>query len=168
MAGTPLARRVGMTTTKLKVLVPVDFSETSRLALAWAYDYALRAPCELHLLHVIEDHLADVLPPRPPRDRMGQDIAAVTREAEEELARMVPDGKERAGLGPIVQHVARGPVAQEILRVAEKLDVEMIVMGTHGRTGIAKLMIGSVAEKVVRHAACPVVCVKPGKLRKAA
>jgi nucleotide-binding universal stress UspA family protein len=152
-----------MTTTneKLLVLVPVDFSETSRRALAWAFDYATRAPCELHLLHVIDDQWFDVLRERLP-DRASQEIWAVDKEVKEELERMVPSAESREEIGRIYHHVSRGRPAAEILRIAEKLEAEMIVMGTHGRSGLAHLLIGSVAEKIVRHANCPVVCVKPG------
>jgi nucleotide-binding universal stress UspA family protein len=87
----------------------------------------------------------------------------ISREAETELERMVPDVKERSKVGRLYRHVARGRPASEILAVADKIDAEMIVMGTHGRTGLAGLLIGSVAEKIVRHADCPVVCVKPGR-----
>lgn len=148
----------------LTVLVPVDFSETSRRALAWAFDYATRAPCEVHLLHVVEDHLSDVVR-APVAERIANEVWAITREAQEELERMVPDPDDRERMGRIHRHVARGRAAAEILRIAEKIGAEIIVMGTHGRTGLARLVIGSVAEKVVRHADCPVVCVKPGRTR---
>lgn len=144
----------------LKVLVPVDFSETSRRALAWAFDYAMRARCETHVLHVVEDRLADVISIRG-KERFENEIFAFTQEAEAELAAMVPAPEEREKVGKIVRHVTRGQPAAEILRVAEKIGAEMVVMGTHGRSGLAGFLIGSVAEKIVRHARCPVVCVKP-------
>jgi universal stress protein A len=144
---------------RLKVLVPVDFSEPSRRALAWAFDYATRAPCEMHVLHVVEDHLSDLFPAAA-RERIDSEIAAVTLEAEEELARMIPDVAERREVEPLHRHVARGRPVSEILRVAEKIGAEMIVVGSHGRSGLAELLLGSVAEAVVRRAVCPVVCVK--------
>ncbi len=145
---------------KLKVLCPIDFSETSRRALAWAYDYATRAPCEIHLLHVVEDHLRDLLP-EDGRERFENELFLAVKTAEAELERMVPDKNERDIIGPIHHHVARGRPASEILGVANKIGAELIVMGTHGRSGLSHFLIGSVAEKVVRHARCPVVCVKP-------
>lgn len=74
---------------------------------------------------------------------------------------MVHGETERSEIGKLFQHVARGNPAKEILAVAEKLGAELIVLGTHGRSGLSGWIIGSVAEKVVRHAHCPVVCVKP-------
>jgi nucleotide-binding universal stress UspA family protein len=146
----------------IKVLVPVDFSETSRCALAWAFDYATRAPCDVHLLHVVEDKLSDMVSERS-RERYQAELEGIAREAAEELKRIVPDPDDRKGIGKITQHVARGNPASEILRVAEKLGAELIVVGSHGRGGLSGLLIGSVAEKIVRHAHCPVVCVKPGR-----
>ena len=156
-----------MTTTtsdKLLVLVPIDFSETSRRALAWAFDYATRAPCEVHLLHVIDDQWFEAVRSRLP-DHIAKEISDVNQESAAELERMVPDKEDREEIGRILRHVGRGRPAAEILRIAEKLGADMIVMGTHGRSGLAHLLIGSVAEKVVRHANCPVVCVKPGLVK---
>ena len=150
---------------RLKVLVPVDFSEPARRALAWAFDYAARAPCELHLLHVVEDHLGDSLSGLA-RQRMAAELGAIAAAAEAELERMLPDPEERAAV-PVVRHVTHGKPAPEILRIADKLGAEMIVMGAHGRSGLDRLLIGSVAEKIVRGARCPVVCVKPGPGRGA-
>jgi nucleotide-binding universal stress UspA family protein len=60
---------------RLRVLVPIDFSETSRRALAWAFDYATRAPCEVHLCHVVQDHLADFVPSS--NARLNEEMAGV-------------------------------------------------------------------------------------------
>ncbi len=147
------------------MLVPIDFSETSRRALAWAFDYATRAPCVVHLLHVIDDQWFEAIQAKLP-DKVASEILAVNMESEAELERMVPDERDRDAIGRIVRHIGRGRPAAEILRIAEKLGADMIVMGTHGRSGLAHLLIGSVAEKVVRHAHCPVVCVKPGLERE--
>jgi nucleotide-binding universal stress UspA family protein len=146
------------------MLVPIDFSETSHRALAWAFDYATRAPCEVHLLHVIDNEWFEAIQSRLP-DKVTNEILAVNKESEAELERMVPDEEDRGAIGRVVRHIGRGRPAAEILRIAEKLGADMIVMGTHGRSGLAHLLIGSVAEKVVRHAHCPVVCVKPGLQR---
>lgn len=156
-----LLRESGMSD-KLKVLVPVDFSETSRRALAWAFDYAMRAPCEIHLAHVVEEHIADVIAASE-AVTLREHIQLLAEQAGIELRRMVPDAVERASIGPIFRHVAMGKPTTEILRLAERIGADMVVMGTHGRSGLAGMFIGSVAEKIVRHANCPVVCVKPGR-----
>jgi nucleotide-binding universal stress UspA family protein len=145
----------------LKVLVAVDFSDTSRRALAWAFDYALRAPCEIHLVHVIETRASELIPGRG-NERITNDLWIVNQEATTELERMVPDTDDRKRIGPIYKHVAQGRPANEIVDVADRISADLIVVGTHGRTGLARLFMGSVAEHTVRHAKCPVVCVKPG------
>jgi universal stress protein A len=136
-----------------KILVPIDFSEMSRRALAWAVDHASRTQGELHLLHVVEYHLSDLVAPYVPE---GDDkLNHVAKEAELKLHELVP------GSNKVYRHVAIGRPSHEIVRLADKLAAASIVMGSHGRTGIARLVIGSVAEYVVRHAVCPVVVIKP-------
>jgi nucleotide-binding universal stress UspA family protein len=144
-------RRV--TTAPLKVLVPVDFSEPSRMAMAWAFDYAQRADCELHLLHVVET-TADPL-------ELETEFRAITRAAEEELSGMAPSEAARIRIGKLHRHTATGKPADEIVEVARRLGAELVVMGTHGRTGVRRALIGSVAEETMRRAPCTVVCVKP-------
>jgi nucleotide-binding universal stress UspA family protein len=143
----------------LRVLVPVDFSETSRRALAWAFDYAMRAPCEIHVVHVIETKARDAFDNRT-NDRISRDLEAVDEETRGEMDAIVPPG-DRPLLGHMVRHVAEGNPARVISKLADELEVDLIVMGTHGRSGIAHFLFGSVAEKVLRRAPCPVVCVKP-------
>jgi len=70
---------------------------------------------------------------------------------------------ERAGAPRVSTHTAMGTPYAEILRFAEKQECDLLVMGTHGRTALARVFIGSVAEKVVRHATCPVLTVRPGR-----
>ena len=151
-----------MSNEALRVLIPVDFSEPSRMAMAWAFDYAQRADCELHLLHVIDRqlHKGDL---KASAATIEAELDEIARAAEEELAGMAPSAEERARVGKIHRHTASGKPADEIVAVAEKLGIELIVMGTHGRTGVRRAVIGSVAEAVVRHAPCTVVCVKPSR-----
>jgi nucleotide-binding universal stress UspA family protein len=145
---------------RLVLLVPVDFSPASRRAMAWAYDYAQRAPCDVHMLHVVERHwrLADL---RSSNDDVSNELDAVTKAAEQELQTMAGSEDAKAQIGEIHQHVAAGKATAEILRLAKSIDADMIVMGTHGLTGIEHALIGSVCEKVVRAAPCTVVAVKP-------
>jgi nucleotide-binding universal stress UspA family protein len=79
--------------------------------------------------------------------------------AQEELDRLEVPGAEQ--VRQVVREVQSGPPFVEIVRYAKEHDVDLIVMGTHGRTGIAHALIGSVAEKVVRKAPCPVLTVRP-------
>ena len=128
---------------KLKILVPVDFSDCARRAFAQALAWAARAPCEIHLAHVVNGAVAD--------------LASVE-------GAMLAHGLQELGhaTGPYERHVVVGNPATEIVSVARRTGVDLIVMGTHGRRGLKTLLLGSVAESVVRHAPCPVVCVRAG------
>lgn len=137
---------------RLKLVVAVDFSESSRRALDWAFDYAARVPCEVHLVHVVADKGATV-------PEMEADIERVTHEVEEELFAMLRTPEERSRVLPLHRNIVMGKPAQAILRFASDLGAETIVIGTHGH-GKALLRLGSVAEAVVHGAQCPVVCVK--------
>lgn len=133
------------------ILCPTDFSETSKAALQAAESIAREYHAPLTVLHVAE------FPPvvategvlwRP----LGYDADAVRRELEE----IKPTDPAVA-----MEHkFARGFAAEEILRVATEGKFDLIVIGTHGRTGLGRLIMGSVAEEVIRKAPCPVLSVK--------
>ena len=150
-----------MSNDRLTLLVPVDFSAPSQRALAWAFDYGQRAPCDIHLLHVVERHLSLSDLTDPGLSGLQRELGEVSRAAELELARMAPTEAARGLIGKLHHHVAIGRPGAEILRMASKLDADMIVMGTHGLSGaVERLFVGSVAQKVVRGAPCTVVSVK--------
>lgn len=150
-----------MSNDELTLLVPVDFSPPSQRAMAWAFDYGQRAPCDVHLLHVVERHLSFADLTDPGVGSLRAELDEVSRAAEVELAQMAPTAEARGRIGTLHHHVAIGRPADEIVRLAAKLDADLIVMGTHGLTGaVERLFVGSVAQKVVRAAPCTVVCVK--------
>ena len=135
-----------------KILVPFDFSEPAQRALTWAVEYAGQRRSELHLLHVVEYHLADLFADNIPAD--DERLKGVAGKAQRKLEDV------RVEKSTVYRHVAIGRPVHEILAVAAKLRPALIVIGSHGRTGLPGLLIGSVAEHVIRHARCPVVCVK--------
>ncbi|HEX4335130.1 MAG TPA: universal stress protein [Polyangiaceae bacterium] len=137
-----------------KILVPIDFSPHSEMALAYAVDLAKSLGSRVHLVHVypVTAYAAPPLMPGPVvfaqfRDEsqrvFGELMTRVKREYSADLEGTLKEG---------VPHV-------EILRCASDLGVDMIVMGTHGHTGIEHLLLGSVAERVVRGAKVPVLTV---------
>jgi nucleotide-binding universal stress UspA family protein len=141
-----------------RILVPTDFSAPSDAALAHARKLAWTCNAALHLLHVLEDIVdtasfgSEVFVPDSPDVRAGRIEAAHTR-----LAHRVGTGDDerpRATTDVIV-----GSSARAIARYAADNGFDLIVMGTHGRTGFAHLVLGSVAEHVVRTAPCPVLTV---------
>jgi universal stress protein A len=118
-----------------EVLVATDFSENADAAVCVARDYAERFGARLHLLHV---------------------LGTGERGATQRLAQL------SEGLGPTVAAVVAAPAgdpARELTRVAREHDIDLIVVGTHGRTGMSRALLGSVAERVVRTASCPVLSV---------
>lgn len=141
-----------------RILLPTDFSPHSRHAQNYACAFAESFGAELHLLHVVQDLVAMVPEPGlafpPPGDYMKD----LTESAQRSLA-TVPDPAWAAGK-TIVRSVRQGPPFLEIIRYARENDIDLIVLGTHGRTGLTHVLLGSVAEKVVRKAPCPVLTVR--------
>jgi universal stress protein A len=136
-----------------KILCPVDFSEISAKALEYAVFLAAAHQAEIVLLHVIDGpqglnqhHILLITP---------QEIAQnLEKPARDELSDLADGIGEKAKIEKVVRH---GKAFVEITREAREKDVDMIVMGSHGRTGIPHMLIGSTAEKVVRKAPCPVL-----------
>jgi universal stress protein A len=147
-----------MKSTVTKVLVPLDFSTTSDAALEFARTVAGSFNASLHLLHVFEDPMlatgfAEAYAPLPPDTR-----AALIDDAGAQLAsRLSAEERERF---KATTDVVSGFSAMAIVEYAQDHGIDLIVMGTHGRTGMAHLLIGSVAERVVRLAQCPVLTVR--------
>lgn len=140
-----------------RILVPVDFSEPSRQALSCARALAAIYGAHLQLLHVIEQPLYPnfyafetvAQPARPP------DLEVTARQ---EIAKLM---KETRGPDvPVEIHVIHGRAAQDINRFADNHSSDLIVIATHGLTGIKHMLMGSVTEKVVRMANCPVYTLK--------
>ena len=135
-----------------RVLFPTDFSHDAEHAFQYALTFAREFGAELYLLHVI------YFPPQTPEYDLGQVIDGLIKNAEESLDKLVESAKEPN----LVFHrdVQVGVEHAEITRFAEKEKIDLIVMGTSGRTGLAHVFLGRVAERVVRHASCPVLTVK--------
>ena len=138
------------------VLAPVDFSEHARLGLAHARELARDYGAALDVLHVVEEAVfpsvygIDPITPHMP------DVQKRATEALERLADEVVDGAV-----PTRLHVMSGYAGRDIIDFAQEHDTNLIAMATHGRTGLERFLIGSVAEKVIRSASCPVFTVKP-------
>lgn len=138
------------------VLLPVDFSNCCAQAAAYANEITDRFNAQLHAIHVLEPI---ILPPYPgetlPESFIAEREEHARLELKEWLANVkVPDFR----LEPVLLH---GSPFVEIIRFARNQKIDLIVMGTHGRTGLSHALIGSVAEKVVRKAPCPVLTVHP-------
>lgn len=139
-----------------KILVPTDFSKGSLHALGYACELAKKFGAELHLLHVMQDTIiADFEGPY-------MVAANIIEEMQEEARKQIealPDPGLCAGTG-VTRVVIVGAPFLEILRYAKDNSIDLIVMGTHGRGAVAHVLMGSVAEKVVRKSSCPVLTVR--------
>jgi len=139
-----------------KILVPTDFSPASRKSLSYALRFAGGLNSEITLLHVLEPEIPLALPGRP----------ATAAFSEEELAdakkglRGLTDLAKAAGSAGTKSILRTGIATHEIVEAAKDLDVDLIVIATHGFTGWKHFAIGSTAERVARAAPCPVLVVR--------
>jgi nucleotide-binding universal stress UspA family protein len=133
------------------ILIPTDFSPRSEYALSLACAVAKDHGANVTVMHVLPPPIAvfasGIVPPEPEetRDEIKAKLRAITSPA--------------PGIR-LERLLAEGEPASEILRIAAERKCDMIVMGTHGWTGVTRLLMGSVAEKVVRKAPCAVLTVK--------
>ena len=143
------------------ILVPTDFSEASEAAFQYGKAMAEAFGSSLHLVHVMEDLLAHAWAAEVYVASMPSLREEIEKEAVERLGAMVTD-QERKRLRVTTAIIAGSPFL-EIIRYARANSVDLIVIGTHGRGPIAHMLLGSVAEKVVRKSPCPVLTVRPAQ-----
>jgi nucleotide-binding universal stress UspA family protein len=137
-----------------KILVPTDFSESARHALKYGASFASEYKAQLVLLHVVETiamgYASDLFP--VPMAEVYQEISAHARN---ELGKLAAESRE--GGIEVREVTAQGKPAAEILRVAREENIDIIVLGTHGKGVLDKALFGSTTERVVRKAPCPVL-----------
>ena len=143
-----------------RILVPVDFSKPSLAALDYATTFGQPLEAEVVLLHVVEPFYFSGM---NGMYGVGFDTGAVSAELERgahrQLARLAT--RLRARHVPVRTLVEVGPAAPMIADTAARLRADIIIMATHGRTGFSHLLLGSVAERVVRSAPCAVLTLRP-------
>ena len=134
-----------------KILLPIDFSTTDRIALKTATSLARDTDAVLLILHVEEPPLAY---------GAGDLYYGQPDPTSDELREMLEAVRPKDTQVKCEHRLTTGDPADSIVRVADAENVDLIVMSTHGRTGVSRLLMGSVAEAVVRRANCPVLTVK--------
>lgn len=142
------------------ILLPTDFSECGNYALRYATSLARKFGASIICVNVIEPIVPTVgysgmTEPLP--------IADITEQLEDSAERELPrlaECEECAGL-EVEELIVHGEAASEIVRVAKEREVDLVIISSHGRTGLGRILFGSTAEAVVRHATCPVLVVKP-------
>ncbi len=134
------------------ILHPTDFSQSARYAFRLACSLARDHGARLIVMHVSGPAQANLYGGVPVIEQLEEH----ERDLEERLHRLKPQHFKL----PVEFRMEKGIPAEEILRVAQETSCGLIVMGTHGRTGVNRMLMGSVAEQVLRRAACPVLAVK--------
>lgn len=141
-----------------RILFPTDFSPSAQQARDYACALAEKFSAELHALHVVPDPL-----PVPGSEGSwilpDDSVPRLVHDAELELA--VRMGAALTGNLTVVRSVHVGNPVHTIIDYAKEREIDLIVIGTHGHTGLSHLLLGSIAEKVVRLATCPVLTVHP-------
>ena len=140
-----------------RILVPTDFSPSSDVALRYAVSLAGAFGAQLHLLHVVERQVEQQWAAELAAVA-AIDVAAEARARSDAALAQLLTRDERERYAATLVSVTGAPFL-EIVRYARRADIDLIVMGTHGRGAIAHLLVGSVAENVVRKAPCPVLTV---------
>jgi universal stress protein A len=146
-----------------RILVPTDFSENSAQAVRYGCALCEQFDSELHLLHVVSDVTSQL-----PAFGLGldfPDVAEHERHMQSAARVSLADAidAEWRNQHRVVDAVLLGRDFVEIVRYARQNDIDLIVLGTHGRTGLSHVLLGSVAEKIVRKAPCPVLTVRMGE-----
>ena len=142
---------------KPTILVPMDFSVHSYAALDYATSLAKSLDANMTILYVDEST-------NPAKDRFPQDRPEWSKKTNEDWLQL-KKVKLKTPRVPYGHKLLQGPAAENITGFANERDYDFIVLGTHGRTGIGRVVMGSVAEKVVRNADCAVITVKPSNKR---
>ncbi len=146
-----------------KILVPVDFSENSARIVEAALFFRQKcnaAICFVFVVQSFEDYSGFFVPHMPVATFEQELLESAEKKMQEFLEELVPADV------PYTWKVLSGDVADEIVDHAEAEEVDMIIMGTHGYKGLEKILFGSVAEKVVKTARCPVMTINPYRLEE--
>ncbi len=164
------------------IVVGVDYSEVSRLALREALNLAAaHAGSQVHVVHVetvtpplrsgLTDEVLEVWPVDPPliKSRVDAALGRLHRVLTEEVKgfEQAQDGPARTSIDRVVSHVRLNAPGREIAQLASDLEADLVVVGTHGRSAIARALLGSVAHAVVNLAPCPVLVVRSKRVSAA-
>ncbi|OGQ36311.1 MAG: hypothetical protein A3F16_00270 [Deltaproteobacteria bacterium RIFCSPHIGHO2_12_FULL_43_9] len=143
------------------ILVPVDFSRCSERALQEALNLAVASKGMVHLMHVITSFASEELPPFvDPNIIYKIEESDMKNLAIDALSKLYDEGQR--GGARVAEHpiIRTGKAGREIVKAAEEINADLVVIGTIGRSGFERLLAGSTAEYVVRHAKCPVLTMK--------
>jgi nucleotide-binding universal stress UspA family protein len=143
-----------------RILFPTDFSEGALNALPYAIDLAKSYGAKLHLLHVVYD-IATASGLYVPHISVDELYKELDTSAQKELEKFGATAKK--DIKDVEYTVIRGVPYEEILKFAQEKNIDLIIIGTHGRKGLDRVLFGSTAERIVRNALCPVLTVRESK-----
>ena len=146
-----------------RVVTPIDFSENSKLIADSAAFMTGKYGASFHLVFVVQN-FEDYSGFFVPQMHMPNLEDELLTGAEERMASFIEEnrkGYEELGIGEVINKVLMGDVAEQIIEYSNEIMADMIIMGTHGYKGLEKIMFGSVADKIVRSALCPVTTINP-------
>ena len=145
-----------------KICWPTDFSECSKEALLLASEIASHFSAELYVIHVVPKPDDFTVPLHPTKYVISGSMEKMKEQSEKAIKDLLAE-KVQGGM-PLHTIVKVGNAAHEILHfLEERGDIDLLVISTHGRTGLRRFALGSVTEKIIRHASCPVLVVKSFK-----
>lgn len=140
-----------------KILIPIDFSKTSKVALEHAANLCSKFKSELYLLHVFTTSNIEVFP----NLNMAKDYDNVKNAVAKEIETVANDFREKYGV-KVNAEIKDGSISKEIVNTAEEVEADMIVMGTHGVSGFEEFFLGSNAYRVVTSSTVPVFTIQEG------
>ncbi|THB78594.1 MAG: universal stress protein [Desulfobulbaceae bacterium] len=146
-----------------RVVTPIDFSDNSRLIADSAAFMAGKFGAEFHLVFVVQnfEDYSGFFVPQMHIPNLEDELMSG---AEERMAKFIEEYKDsylEKGTTQVINRVLMGDVAEQIVDYSSEVKADLIIMGTHGYKGLEKIMFGSVADKVVRSALCPVTTINP-------
>lgn len=143
------------------ILLPTDFSKTSLAAAEYAVNLAMQYGAKIHLLHVLEK-TPPILTIRTLDLSREKIIESIESDAKAQLEKITEKIKKHGNV-EIIPAIRKGLDYEEIINYSKEKKIDIIVIATHGRTGLLHTLLGSVAEKVIRYSKTPVLVITPGR-----
>ncbi len=145
------------------VVTPVDFSSNSRLIAESAAYMAGKFGAEMHLIYVVQnfEDYSGFFVPQLTLPNLEEELLGGAENKMESFCEEIAPFCQKSGVTKVENKVFVGDVGEKIVEYANEIEASMVIMGTHGYKGLEKIMFGSVADKVVRSASCPVLTINP-------
>jgi len=140
-----------------QILLPIDFSEFSKISLPYAIDLAKKFKSDIHIIHVFDENILDPYYFSNPKSSQ-EFFQHVQNDFQKTIDSLIEDF-DTEGIN-IIPILANGTPFVEIIRYSKKEKIDLIIISTHGRSGLSQMLIGGTAEKIIRKAPCPVLTVR--------